>query len=167
MKLDVSKVYESIKLDYIEHMLRSFGFHEIWTKWIMTCVITVTYSVQINGHKIGFLYPSRGIRQGYPLSPYLFLLCIEGISHKIKYSNLQGLKLSRRDPKLIHLLFTDDSIIYSKPSVQEVEEISLILHRWCLRSKDGSRFRIYFGKLGFYFFLVSFYYPSFLSFCDV
>lgn len=109
-------------------MFYCFDFHDTWIKWIMTCITTVSYSIQINGHKTGYFHPSRGIRQGDPLFPCLFLFCVEGLSHKIKNFVLQGLRLSQTGPTLTHLLFVDDSIIYTKATSREAGKIKNILH---------------------------------------
>lgn len=125
VKLDISKTYECIEWSYLEHMLECFGFSALW---MMTCVSTASYSVQINGHKTGFIRPSREIWQGDPLSLYLFLICAEGLSHKIKTSNIQGLHLSRHEPILTHLLFVDDTITYARASSWDAEEIKSVLY---------------------------------------
>ena len=64
--------------------MNRLGFDEKWRKLVMQCVTTGTYSVRINGKPKGHIIPNRGIRQGDPLSPYLFLLCAEGLSSLIK-----------------------------------------------------------------------------------
>ena len=80
----------------------------------MRCMSTVSYAININGRPRGRIVPSRGIRQGDPLSPYLFLLCA-GLSALIKSlvesGSLEGLVVSRGGPKLSHLFFADDSLI--------------------------------------------------------
>ena len=82
----------------------------------MQCVITISYAFNINGRPRGRLIPTRGIRQGDPLSPYLFLLCAEGLSALIKSSvesgSLEGLVVCCGGPQLSHLFFADNSLIF-------------------------------------------------------
>ncbi|KAL5556997.1 hypothetical protein UlMin_039233 [Ulmus minor] len=88
----------------------------------MARISSVTYSFQFNGRRFGHLTPTRGLRQGDPLSPYLFLLCGEGLSsllHRYKQNgDLQGLRCGLRGPTIFHLLFADDSLFFleARPS---------------------------------------------------
>ena len=68
---------------FIEKVMERMGFHEKLISMIMQCISTVSYSILINGVAYGCIKPTRGIRQGDPLSPYLFLLCAEGFSSMI------------------------------------------------------------------------------------
>ncbi|XP_050212716.1 uncharacterized protein LOC126664387 [Mercurialis annua] len=70
-------------------MMLVLGFPLQWISWIMKCVTTVSYSIIINGEPKGFFRPSRGLRQGCPLSPYLFLFCTEGFSNILNRANLE------------------------------------------------------------------------------
>jgi hypothetical protein len=83
-KLDLMKAYDRVDLNYLEEVLRKFGFAKKWIQWIMTCVKTVTFSVKFNGKLLKKFNPSRGLRQGDPLSPYLFLFVGEGLSCLLK-----------------------------------------------------------------------------------
>lgn len=88
----------------------------------MECVTSVSYSVLINGEKTVEFKPSRGLKQrGDPLSPYLFLLCTEGLSalihNAMEKGKMEGVKVSRRSPCICHLLFADDCLIFCKATV--------------------------------------------------
>lgn len=93
----------------------------------MRCITTVSYSKKVNGKPWGRIIPSRGIREGDLLSPYLFLLCTEGLSALIKKAvedgKMGGIAVSREGPKLSHLFFADDSLIFCKASTKECCEL--------------------------------------------
>lgn len=84
--------------------------------------------------KKGYVCPSRGIRQGDPLSPYLFLLCSEGLSSLLKTEaergKITGVKISRHGPALTHLFFADDSIIFCRANRREAETLMSLLKRY-------------------------------------
>ena len=124
IKLDMSKAYDRVEWVYLEAMMRKMGFHERWISLIMMCVTTVSYSVLINGEPKGKIIPSRGLRQGDPISPYLFLLCAEGLSAMIKKEeregNLNGIAICRRAPRITHMLFANDSIVFCRATREEM-----------------------------------------------
>ena len=97
----------------------------------MQCVTSMSYSVRINGKPKGHIVPTKGIRQGDPLSPYLFLLYVEGLSALIKRSvengELEGLSVCRGGPTISHLFFADDSIIFGKASIEECINLQRLL----------------------------------------
>ena len=97
----------------------------------MKCVTTVSYSVKINGKPKGHIVPSRGIRQGNPLSPYLFLLCAEGLStllkKEVENGRLGGVAVCRRSPKIPHLFFANDSLIFCRVSLEDCDALQRVL----------------------------------------
>ena len=95
----------------MEMVLEKMGFHDRWVKLMMVCIITASYSILINGEPHGEITPTRGLRQGDPLSPYLFLMCTKGlhglISKAANDGDIKGVSICRNGPKLAHLLFAD------------------------------------------------------------
>jgi len=84
VKLDLLKVYDRVSWLYLRLLLLHIGFSYPVVKWIMGCVTSVSFVVLINGGAVDFFKPSRGLRQGCPLSPYLFLLVAEGLSRALE-----------------------------------------------------------------------------------
>ena len=131
LKLDISKAYDHVEWSFLKAVMSQMGFNDRWIGFIMECVTTVTYSVLINGEPSGEIRPGRGIRQGDPLSPYLFLLCSEGLHRLIQKaterSDIHGVSICRNGPKLTHLFFADDSLLFCKATTRECEKVMEIL----------------------------------------
>jgi hypothetical protein len=93
----------------------------------MACVRSVKFKIQININLTEEIVPSRGLRQGDPLSPYLFLFVVESLSkilHKAALSqNLKEFKICRNSPRISHLLFTDDCLLFFQENAQQAEVI--------------------------------------------
>lgn len=111
----------------MEELFSRLGFDSKWITWVMTCVRSVTYSVLLNGNSYGFIQPERGIRQGDPLSPFLFILCAEALVHTMNKAEtegrLSGLRLTRSCPSIQHLLFAGDSLFLCRANFKEGAEI--------------------------------------------
>ena len=112
--------------------MRKLGFNERWIHLIMGCVKTVTSSVLVKREPCGMIQPTRGIRQGDPLSPFLFLFCTEGLNGLIKKAesndDIHGFSLCRRGPKLTHLLFANDSLLFYRANMEKCGKILEILN---------------------------------------
>lgn len=141
-KLDMSKAYNRVEWVYSEAMMRSLGFHDKWISLIMMCMTTVSYSVLINGETKGKITPSRGLQQGDPISPYLFLICAEGLSAMLKKEevtgHIKGISICKGAPRISHLLFTDDNLVFCRATVEESNRIMKVLEDY--KRDSGQKF---------------------------
>jgi hypothetical protein len=116
LKIDISKAYGRVEWRYLLNVMRKMGFCEKWLNWIIMCLNSVQYSILINGESVGPINSGRGLRQGDPLSPYLFILCAEGLTTLIKKyegrGDIHGIKVCLGAPSLSHLLFADDCFLF-------------------------------------------------------
>lgn len=131
LKLDISKAYDRIGWDYLKGVMARMGFNSQWIQWMTMCVETVDYSVLVNNELIGPIIPGRGLRQGDPLSPYLFIICAEGLSSLIRRAeargDLRGTSVCRGAPPVTHLLFADDCFLFFKATENQAQVMQSIL----------------------------------------
>jgi len=80
LKLDISKAYDRIDWEYLKEDMIKMGFGHKWIQWMVMCVESVYYIILVNGEHVGPVIPGRGLRQRNPLSPYLFIICAQGLS---------------------------------------------------------------------------------------
>lgn len=138
LKLDISKAYDKVSWEYLRNCMHSLGFCNEWINWIMQCVTTVSYDINFNGMSVGPITPRRGLRQGDPLSPYLFLMCVEGLSNLLDNAEnngrIHGCKISSTAPEVSHLLFADDAFLFFKATAEEASYIKSILEDYAAMS---------------------------------
>ncbi|KAH1090902.1 hypothetical protein J1N35_018159 [Gossypium stocksii] len=127
------------------------GFCEEWIALIMRCITSVKYRVVTNEAKWEEFRPTRGLRQGDPLSPYLFLICAEGFSHLIERANRDGrplgARVGRSNISVTHLFFADDSILFGEASTERVNTIKGVIKEYEVVSGQ----KVNFEKLFIYF----------------
>lgn len=131
LKLDVSKSFDRVKWSYLQAVMEKMGFSNVWINWIMQCVSYVKYNALVNNDRVGPIAPISGLRQTDPLSPYLYIICSEGLSCYIRYHENSGLIhdtcICRGSPSITHLLFTDNSFLFCKTTISEVTSLKNIL----------------------------------------
>ena len=133
-KLDIEKAYDQINWKFILKVLKKMGFGDKWVSWIEWCISTATFSVLVNGSPTGFFGSSRGLRQGDPLSPYLFVLGMEALSVMIDKAAeggfISGYMFKGRDnsvKQITHLLFADDTLVFCKDTEDQMTHLCWIL----------------------------------------
>ncbi|XP_071694872.1 uncharacterized protein [Rutidosis leptorrhynchoides] len=126
-KVDIQKAYDTVNWDFLKATLLGFGFHSRMVNWIMKCVTTASYSININGNVHGYFQGRRGLRQGDPMSPYLFTLVMEVLTLMLRRQVAQEDNF-RYHPKceqlkIINLCFADDLFLFSYANIGSVKVI--------------------------------------------
>ena len=120
IKLDLSKVFDKASWQYLRAILNSFGFDQDWVNWIMNLTSSAFFSILVSGVPSCPFSASRGIRQGDPLSPFLFVLMADGLGRYIKSvvqdGSLKGLPLHNISPAPSHSQFVDDTLLMNSPT---------------------------------------------------
>ncbi|XP_039158851.1 uncharacterized protein LOC108959574 [Eucalyptus grandis] len=148
LKTDMKKAYDRVEWDFLNAYLLRLGFHPRWVHLILQCITTTSYSVRFNGELLPFFHPTRGLRQGDPLSPYIFILLANVfstmISQAVDMGQLKGIKLNRWCPTLSHLFFADDAMFFLDANIMECQNLANILNQYCMatgqalnRNKSG------------------------------
>ncbi|XP_075645175.1 uncharacterized protein LOC142616192 [Castanea sativa] len=153
----MSKAYDRVEWGFLERAMLHLGFDRRFVVTIMSCIKSVSYSVLLNGVPSRTIKPSRGLRQGDPLSPYLFLLCamgLQGLLHKAEADGaIRGVSICRNGPRVSHIFFADDSVLFCRAKQYECQlsgnmrNIWGNLHLWGeKRSKGLPTLRREFGR---------------------
>ncbi|XP_026433772.1 uncharacterized protein LOC113331256 [Papaver somniferum] len=149
----MAKSFDRVNWDLLLQVLSQIGFSPQWCNLIHQCISTTSMVVLVNGSPGKFFKPSRGLRQGDPLSPYLFLFCMESLSRYLTHAEtqqqIQGIKICKDAPAINHLLFVDDCMIFCKANMQECNNLIQIFYEFGKSSGkliNFSKFGIFFSK---------------------
>ena len=133
-KLDIEKAYDHVNWEALLDLLKILGFGMRWCRWIYTCISTVQFSVLFNGSPVDFFRSSRGLRQGDPLSPMLFLVMMEVFSKMMKRVEgaglLRGFRAVGRQGGGVgvsHLLLVDDTILFYDADEEHILRVRMLL----------------------------------------
>ena len=120
-KLDIEKAYDNISWEFLYQVMGKMDFGRRWMSWIKWCITTASFSILFNGTPTGFFQSSRGLRQGDPLSLYLFVIGMEAFSgllkHAVEGNFLFSSRIANRIGKeliISHLLYIDDTLLFCK-----------------------------------------------------
>lgn len=131
IKLNMSKAYDRMEWSFVEKVMLRLGFWRRWVSLIMDCISSVSYSILFNGVPKGPIIPSGGLRQGHPLSPYLFFLRVEWLTSLLRWveqvRKITVLSICRGAPRISHLFFVDDSLLFYCANIEENMHVQHLL----------------------------------------
>jgi hypothetical protein len=135
IKVDLAKAYDMLRWDFIHKTLMEVGFPESLINVIMYGVTSVKTNVNWHGTRNSYFNPCRGIRQGDPMSPYIFVICMDKLSHLISHAVTQGswkgIKTGRTGPTISHLMFADDLLLFGEANTKQMNCVMNILNTFC------------------------------------
>ncbi|KAL2247958.1 UNVERIFIED_CONTAM: hypothetical protein Sindi_2648100 [Sesamum indicum] len=124
LKVDIRKAYDTVEWDFLLAVLQLFGFPPTFTRWIEECVTTTSFSIGLNGKPHGFFAGARGLRQGDPLSPYLFVLVMEalhlGFLQRIDQDMQFTYHWKCESSKVFQMGFADDLLLLCKADLDSI-----------------------------------------------
>ncbi|RVW12452.1 LINE-1 retrotransposable element ORF2 protein [Vitis vinifera] len=130
-KIDFEKAYDHVKWDFLDHVLEKKGFSPRWRSWMRGCLSSVSYAILVNGNAKGWVKAARGLRQGDPLSPFLFTIVAYVLSRMLLKAEernlLEGFRVGRNRCRVSHLQFADDTILFASPREEEVQTLKSLL----------------------------------------
>ncbi|WJX47132.1 hypothetical protein P8452_33857 [Trifolium repens] len=138
IKVDLAKAYDKLSWEFIWRVLTEINLPDVIVNIIMHGVTSITTNVKWNGTRSEYFKPQRGIRQGDPLSPYLFVLCMDKLSHLIMHaadnSKWIGIKAGRAGPMVSHLMFADDLLLFGEATEKQMRCVTNTLNQFCSMS---------------------------------
>jgi len=140
-KIDMEHAYDRMRWEFVEGVLHCFGFNEKWCRWVKACLSRPSFAALVNGSAISWFESRMGLRQGCPLSPYIFILCSEMPSLKLKYltnsGSIRGFQPCVNNSLVCHLLYAGDCLIFSKATPQNADRVTEAIDQYCQISEQG------------------------------
>ena len=150
VKLDFEKAYDSVGWEFLLYMMSRLVFCEKWIQWIRACLESTTISVLVNGSPTKEFKSFRGLRQGDPMTPFLFLIVAQGLVGLVKQATrknlFSGLKVGDKKVEVNLLQFADDTLFVCESNVQNILSIKAMLR--CFELSSGLKVNFHKSKIG-------------------
>ncbi|XP_028553343.1 uncharacterized protein LOC114580329 [Dendrobium catenatum] len=150
LKLDMEQAYDNMGWPALKQILCWYGFPSIYSSLILECVVNVRFSIIINGKYSKWMKACSGFRQGCPVSPYLYIMCSQLLSNSLRKKEGDiGIQISPRGPRISHLMYADDVLIFSQASKWLAKNLKKIVEEFCKwtgQSVNINKSQIIFGK---------------------
>ncbi|GKU86882.1 hypothetical protein SLEP1_g1354 [Rubroshorea leprosula] len=137
LKIDLMKAFDFVSWDFIFQVLISLGFPAYFVNLLKICITTPMFSIVFNGNLCGYFSGKKGVRQGDPLSPYIFVVCMEVLSRMLNHAAIEGKFAYHpkcKKVQLTHLCFADDLIIFTNGSITSLDAIDDVLKQFYIIS---------------------------------
>ena len=148
--VDYEKAYDCVRWDFIYYMLDKLNFCEKWISWIKVCLELASISVLVNGSPTKEFIPKKGLRQDDPLSPFLFLIVVEGLAGVsrtvVKKEFVEGLEIGKKAVKVNMLQYADDTLFSCKANIKSVFNIKIMLS--CFKLVSGLKVKFLKSRIG-------------------
>lgn len=153
IKIDFEKAYDRLRWSFVRHSLNELRLPKSMIEVIMRCISSTSLQILWNGEPTDSFAPTRGIRQGDPLSPYIYVICMERLTHLIEQEVSLGawraVRASRNGPQLSNLAFADDLILFGEASIDQAKVIMACLEQFCDMSGSKvstAKSRVFFSR---------------------
>ena len=149
LKVDIRKAFDTVSWDFILKLLAAQDFPLLFVTWIKECITSPRFSVAINGELAGFFPGKKGLRQGDSISPYLFILIMEVLSKLLEKAVDDGdirLHPNCHEPRITHLLFADDLLVFSdgsRHSISGIKNVIYVFKEWTCLDMNPEKSEIY------------------------
>ncbi|KAI0516047.1 hypothetical protein KFK09_008719 [Dendrobium nobile] len=132
LKIDMEQAYDCMSWETLQEVMNLMGFKKRFITWVMQCIFEPKFTLLMNGNRTRWIDAKSGLRQGCPLSPYLFILCSELLSKSFKQRGGQlGVQVARNTVSISHLLYADDILVFAEASRCNARRIMDLLGDYC------------------------------------
>lgn len=132
-KLAIQKTFWPLELEFPTKTMMKMGFGEKWVNWISYCISTIKFSILFNGSPTGFFSSQRRLRQGDPLSPFLFIIAMESLNDMMKTAQsnswITGFRVDSRagnNLEIAHLQYADDTLVFCRANRGQIKFLRVI-----------------------------------------